>query len=304
MNSSLLLEIGQLTHPGRGRRTNEDAFGAYTPPDPRWQAVKGAIFAVADGVDGHPGGRIASQLAVQAVVSEYYRTPSPYTAESLERAVKLANAYIYRQARRAYGKMITTLTAAVVRGNELVVANVGDSRAYLVRGRGIWRLTRDHTWVAEEVAAGGLTPDEARRHPWRKVITRALGHRPDVKVDILRLMIQPGDTIVLCSDGLSDRVWDSEIWGIVSRSKPKEAARRLVRLANYRGGNDNITVIVIRAKPPTRRPVAHPAYSGPALWEARKPQSSLVPLVQLAGGLAIATLIMMLSIYLLTSAPG
>jgi len=197
--------------------------------------------------------------------------------------------------------MMTTLTAVIVRGNELVVANMGDSRAYLIRRDGIWRLTWDHTWVAEEVAAEGLTPGEAQRHPWRKVVTRALGRQPGVNVDIFRLLSQPGDSIVLYSDGLSNRVWDGEIWGIVSQSRPKEAAKRLVRLANHRGGDDNVTAIVVQAKLPARRPIARPAYPEPALWKAPRPQPSLVPLVQLAGGLAAASLIMMLTIYLLAS---
>ena len=164
-----LFEVGQLTHPGRIRRTNEDAFGAYTPPDPRWRAAKGAIFAVADGMDGRRIGEIASRLAVQTVIQEYYRDPSPHPTQSLERAVRMANWRINEQSRRspAHQGMGTTLVAAVVRGNELIVANVGDSRAYLARDGSFWQITRDHSWVAEEVAAGGLTPGEARRHPWR-----------------------------------------------------------------------------------------------------------------------------------------
>jgi protein phosphatase len=135
----------------------------------------------------------------------------------------------------------------VLRGeNELYVANVGDSRAYRVRERDIRQMTRDHTWVAQQVDTGNLTPEAARQHARRTQLTRSLGRRPDVEVDpVAKETLQPGDSVVLCSDGLTDVVRDAEIQDIVSKYKPQEAADRLIELANHRGGPDNITAIVI-----------------------------------------------------------
>jgi hypothetical protein len=143
-----------------------------------------------------------------------------------------------------------TATAALVLGDRLVVGHVGDSRAYLIRGDGIARITEDHSWVAQQVASGALTEEQADHHPRRNVILRALGARKDVEVAMYSETLRPGDVVVLCSDGLSTTVSDGEIGRIVQDCPPQQAVRRLVSLANERGAPDNVTVAVLRVPAP------------------------------------------------------
>lgn len=244
----LALEVGWATSPGRIRRRNEDALGMYVPPAPAWRFSKGSIFAVADGVDGYRPGHLASRLSIQTAMQKYYSDPSPTPLHSLANAVRMASWWVHEQSQRhpAYAGMRTTLVAAVIRGMELAVANVGDSRAYLARGRTLWQITRDHSWVAEGVAAGVLTWSEARRHPFRKLITRAIGKTEEVTVDLFQGSIQPGDILLLCSDGVSEELTAQEIWRTITRNPPQAAARRLINMADRRGGEDNSTAIVVR----------------------------------------------------------
>ncbi len=155
--------------------------------------------------------------------------------------------------------MGTTIVAAVLQGNQLTVANVGDSRAYLIERSGIRQLTHDHTWVAEQVREGTLTGEEAAGHSYRHVITRSLGGQPQVEVDIFRETAQPGDIVLLCSDGLSGQASDEEIRRIVQANSPQKAADELIDLANRRGGLDNITAIVIPVRPAVGDRVVPPA---------------------------------------------
>ena len=142
--------------------------------------------------------------------------------------------------------MGTTLTAAVLFNHRVVVGHVGDSRCYLVAGNGIRQISRDHSWVAEEVEAGRMTPEQARVNPRRNIITRALGLRPDVDVDAYEAILEPGDTLVICSDGLHGLVGEDEIVSYIRRLRPADAVDSLVQLANERGGPDNISVVVAR----------------------------------------------------------
>jgi protein phosphatase len=142
--------------------------------------------------------------------------------------------------------MGTTAVAAVVRGRELYVANVGDSRAYLLRNGKLTQVTRDHSFVQEQIEAGILTPEEARTHPQRNVVTRALGSKPDVQVDTFGGKLEPGDTLLLCTDGLSEHVEDETIAAMLSQYHPREAVPRLIALANQRGGSDNISALVVQ----------------------------------------------------------
>jgi len=299
-NGHLQLSVGALTHPGRVRRINQDWLGHYIPSDTATRAAKGSLFVVADGMGGRPAGHVASRLAVQTLLQAYYRDSSRDIAHSLVRAVRQANAqlYTYGAYYPAYRGMATTIVAAVVRGHELVVAHVGDSRAYLVRGGNIWPLTRDHSWIAQMVSLGILTPAEAARHPYRRVILRSLGPRPDVRVDVRRLSLKAGDALILCSDGLSDLVaageigWATRAWG------PQQAVQALVAWANRRGGTDNIAAIVVQARRPAERPrERRPAYPSRAAGQGpeirrhmaptpRRGARSMVPLVASLGASA------------------
>lgn len=246
MHEQQRLKIGKRSHKGMRREINEDSLAVPEGINPKILARKGMLYIVADGMGGHEAGKTASWMAVRTVMQEYYNDPSPDIGLSLTRAVQIANAEIHRLAQEpAYGKMGTTIVAAVIRGDELVVANVGDSRAYLIRRGKIKRITRDHSWVAEQVRAGILTEEEARHHEHRNIVTRSLGSRPEVEVDLFREKLRPGDAVLLCSDGLTDEVQDEEIRQIVASNDPQEAANQLIELANQRGGADNITALVV-----------------------------------------------------------
>jgi len=240
--------IAECTAVGSGRTHNEDSVRHCVPDEPRILARKGILCLVADGMGGHLAGEVASREAVDLVTRHYYGNPSHNVAASLERAVQAANATIGARADADRGRsgMGTTLVAAVVRGTEVFVANVGDSRAYHVGAKGISRITEDHSWVEEQVRAGFLTPDQARTHPHRNLVTRALGSRPEVDVDLYEGELEAGDCLVLCTDGVSGQLLDSEIEDIVRTRAPGEAARALVSLVSERGGRDDASVLVFR----------------------------------------------------------
>jgi serine/threonine protein phosphatase PrpC len=242
-------DVGHQTHRGQVRQRNEDNLG-LSPPDLSEEvlAAKGRLYLVADGMGGHQEGQRASQIAAQRIVQEYYRDPSPDPQHSLARAIRMANAEIYQEASRApeIRRMGTTVTAAVLRGTDLLVANVGDSRAYLVRGGATRQLTQDHSLIAEGLRDGTITPDQVSSHPYRGVITRALGAGPDVQPDFFSERLQSGDTLLLCTDGLTNEMDDRQITATIAQSKSvQEAVNRLINQANQYGGRDNVTAVVI-----------------------------------------------------------
>ncbi len=249
------LIAAKLTDVGRARPHNEDYVDYYIPPDPQQLTRKGAIYLVADGMGGHQAGEVASRGAIEVVINQYYADPSLDIGLSLVRAFHLANQQIHTQAQADPSKsgMGTTLVAAVILGHKVYVANVGDSRAYLINKGAITQITEDHSWVEEQVRAGLLTPEQARRHPQRNLVTRALGSKPSVDVDLFEGKISPGDRLLLCSDGLTGRVEDQEIAAVAREYPPEEAVGILVAQANERGGNDNISVLIVnaQAEPPT-----------------------------------------------------
>ncbi len=259
MSKQLRVEPGSLSDPGQVRELNEDYFG--TPETMRISLdlleQKGKLYAVADGMGGHAAGEVASQQAVSTLFKEYYASSSPDIIERMKEAIEAANVEVYAQASsdRAKAGMGTTLVAAVLQGNDLYVANVGDSRAYLVREQNIEQISQDHSWVNEQVQAGIITDQEAREHLYRNIITRSLGTKPGVDIDFFQRKVQPGDVLVLCCDGLSNEAKDDEIARIVSATDPQEAAQALIDLANQRGGPDNITTIVVRIGDALKRPL-------------------------------------------------
>ncbi|MBX5459237.1 MAG: Stp1/IreP family PP2C-type Ser/Thr phosphatase [Thermogemmatispora sp.] len=265
MAKQLRLDVAQLTDVGRKREHNEDNMAYVIPKDPQVMATKGSLFIVADGMGGHAAGEVASEIAVDTVSTAYYQDDSDEVPVALVRAIKRANAAIHQRAAENMLRngMGTTCVAAVLRGNMAYIANVGDSRAYLIRGKTVKQISQDHSWVAEQVRAGLLTEDQARTHAQRNVITRSLGTQPDVEIDIFTEPLQEGDSLVLCTDGLSGLITEDELQEIVNRFVPQESVYHLVERANENGGPDNITAIVIRVNevgvepsPRQRRPVA------------------------------------------------
>jgi serine/threonine protein phosphatase PrpC len=178
----------------------------------------------------------------------YYHDDDSDVAASLLRSIKYTNAIIYQRAREQaeHNGMGTTCVAAVLLDDKAYIANVGDSRAYIVRRGWVRQISQDHSWVAEQVRAGAMTEADARMHQLRNMITRSLGSLPEVQVDLFIEQVQEGDTLVLCSDGLSGMVNDNEIAQIVEQYPPQECVHHLIERANANGGADNITVLVAR----------------------------------------------------------
>ena len=242
--------FAHLTDTGRVRTRNEDALGAFEPDDPELLRSRGRLFVVADGMGGHARGDVASRLAVETLRGTYYDAgrvePLP---EALRISVQIVNEAVFRESRLTGGEppMGTTLTALVIRDHDAFVAHVGDSRAFLVRGRQIRQLTEDHSLVAELVRDGVLSPTEAEHHPSAHVVLQALGLARDVTIDVQGpLALHSGDTLVLCTDGLTRQVTPHEIRKLAESRPPHRACEQLVSLANERGGPDNITLQLIR----------------------------------------------------------
>lgn len=268
----LILHAAVVSDVGRARDHQEDTAAFFTPPDTADLAQRGYLLVVADGMGGHNAGEVASQIAVSELARVYYLDSGEDLASGLSQAVHAANQVIHKLAQIDASRqgMGTTVAAAVVHEHNLWVANVGDSRVYLVRGGHIQQITRDHSWVEEQVRAGVLTAEQARNHPQRNIITRAIGTSASVEADFFTGTLQEHDVIVLCSDGLTGHLADLEISEIVSQSAPEQAARRLVDLANARGGFDNLTVIVARLEvADTQAPAAAlsiPVRRSPVAW--------------------------------------
>lgn len=240
---------------GQVRENNEDSIRLWTHES--W-----TLGVVADGMGGAAAGEEASRLAVQGIEqhvplpghasdSELAAMTDSAVSEALENAIRAANASILSLARRKpdLRGMGTTITAAFVRGNRCIVAHVGDSRAYLVRTQPVHiaQITSDHSFVEALVAAGHITPDQAAEHPMKNVLYRALGQADNVDVDVYELQLNPGDRLVLCSDGLTRHVPTPEIGEVAGTyDDPQTISANLIDLANARGGEDNVSVIVIQ----------------------------------------------------------
>ncbi len=241
-----------LTDVGRRRDHNEDAL--LVDDDLR-------LYVVADGMGGHAGGGTASRLAVETVQrtvrAERASSPGAFDPVSpdasalpgvLRRSVEQACAVIYAaaQADPELAGMGTTVTAVLLDGRSAYVAHVGDSRCYLLRDGRIHQVSEDHSLVNEQLKAGAITADEAKHSRFKNIITRSVGFERDVLVDVMAFGLDAGDALVVCCDGLTNLVEDDEILRIVAGTTIDRAPARLVALANDRGGDDNITVVVIR----------------------------------------------------------
>ena len=239
--------------PGEVREHNEDFAGAYAPttPDDAWD--RGPCFVLADGLGGHAAGEVASRIAVETVLSRWSGPNPAPPVNALRSALRAANEAVFDAAlEHGHRGMGTTVVAATLAGKELVVAHVGDSRAYLVQGERCTQLTTDHSRVAEMVRMKLITPEQAANHPARSMLPRSLGGEPAVQIDLGRQPVERGDVLVMCSDGLWDLVSRAELAEIAMAigtnvaPTPTEAADHLIELALKRGAPDNVTVVLVR----------------------------------------------------------
>lgn len=244
------VEASFLSDTGPARQTNEDSAAAVVPTDASTLASKGVLAIVADGMGGHQAGEIASRTAVDVIVETYFGESSP-PQELLIKAFHKANSRIFDETRRdrALAGMGTTCTAIAVLGGLAYSAQVGDSRIYLIRGGGAYRMTEDHSATMQLVDRGLLTLEEASRHEHRNMILRAMGTRDKLDVSVWRepFPVRANDCFVLCSDGLYDVVSDNEIGALsTAAATPEEACRALLNAALSRDCTDNVTAAVVR----------------------------------------------------------
>jgi serine/threonine protein phosphatase PrpC len=237
------LEAAVSSDVGQQRKANEDCYAV---------AAEHGLYVVADGMGGHAAGQLASELCCRAMVRaiEVSHSAGGSLTERLRTAVTHANHEIFSTARdrEELTGMGTTVVAALVCGDRAALAHVGDSRAYRLRSGRLRQLTDDHSLVGELLRRNEISPDAAREHPHRHVLTRALGVRPKVEPDLAEVGILPGDIYCLCSDGLITHVHDDEIAKTlaIEDATLQERCDRLVEQANQRGGEDNITVVLLR----------------------------------------------------------
>lgn len=230
---------------GLSRDSNQDAvYGSESLAGPL-----PCLFLVADGMGGHAAGDLASRLCVETVVSEVESSEEKGVIRVLDRAIRAANRAVYDRASSdiSLDGMGTTLVAATIVDRTLYCANIGDSRLYVIDDDRIDQITHDHSLVEEMVRSGRLRREQARNHPEKNIITRAIGEGRDVQIDFFDVALNPGDTLLLCSDGLTNMLEDRQIFRIIKKEGDLEAAgTRLIEEANHNGGRDNISVILVR----------------------------------------------------------
>lgn len=247
---------GAASDPGRVRPNNEDSYAILEPP----HLVEGLdlLIVVADGMGGHQAGEVASRVIVDRFLAAFTEATDrtlgadvPYNwRRELERVILDANDAVRRAAAADphLQGMGSTVVAGVMDGDRFYLGNVGDSRAYLINGTTIYQLSQDHSWVADQVRAGVITANEARHHPQKNVLTRAVGPMADVHADIRTFELVPGDQVLLCTDGLTNLVSDEELVQLTQVWPPSIAPTKLVELANQRGAPDNVTVVIAQVQ--------------------------------------------------------
>jgi serine/threonine protein phosphatase PrpC len=250
-----MIEAFGRTDVGRRRKINEDSF--LVSPEM-------SLYAVCDGMGGHNAGEVASRMAIETISAFIERSAVEkeitwpwgldanlsFDANRVKTAIRLANARVFQAAdnREELTGMGTTVVTVLISGDIMTVGSAGDSRCYLVRGGELKQLTRDDSWVSAALGEGILNSDDVEHHPLRNVITKAVGARDAIDLDVLAHDLQPGDLVMLCSDGLHSMVSDQEIGRILQSSLDslEEASARLVEAANEAGGRDNVTVVLLR----------------------------------------------------------
>lgn len=277
---ALAVEVAGKTDIGCVRANNEDNFG---------YDLRYGIFVVCDGMGGQAAGEVASKMGVD-IVLEYFRhsgknapdqsngqpsEPASHTssraARSLECAILLANQKIHEAGRQQGGRsgMGSTIVAAVIRDHALAIANVGDSRIYMIRQGAIEQLTEDHSWVMEQVRRGYITKEQAQRSDMQNVILRALGSEEKVEAELQNLVVMAGDLILMTSDGLTHHVDDQEILEIVTAfPNLEQASLALIQAANQRGGDDNITCLLLKiVEQPWYKTILNKLFPGGPQWQ-------------------------------------
>jgi protein phosphatase len=247
---TLKITIGAATDVGKRKTVNEDAF-AFFPPEKGQNHPKGLLLALADGMGGRAGGARASKIAVDTLMKWFYDDPAGDITGSLQRAFAAAHEAVIEAGDKdlQVQGMATTLTAAVLHGDRVYHAHVGDSRAYIADAGGLRSITEDHSYVASLVRAGAITEEQAKTHPHRNLVTQAIGASKELRVDLSPRphAIEDGSAVLLCCDGLYKDLSDAEILeAIRSTPDPSDACRKLVAMANDRGGSDNITAVLAR----------------------------------------------------------
>lgn len=248
----LEIDFFHLTDTGCVREENEDAVGF-------WPYDDGVLFAVADGLGGHNAGQVASSLALETLAREMDGAPRRWSLQNrLKRAAQAANLEVYQKGMTVpeLRRMGTTLTASVIVDSTLVAAHIGDTRLYLLRDGEFTQLTKDHTWVWEQVYYGILSPEEARTHPKRHVLSRCLGHDLIASIDVLTMDVRAGDLLVQCSDGVHGALPEPEIAEILRKLRPDASCRAIVKRCREAGGEDNISLQVasiVSCPPPALR---------------------------------------------------
>lgn len=247
MKAMLLLESSTATDAGLVRKQNEDSLGIREPSSPLERAQKGALWVIADGVGSGGRGQQASRLATHSILDAYWTSAIPEVADRLRSAIERTNGLLFAQNDpRATPQNITgaTILACVIIEDRLYIAHVGRSRAYLLRHGELRQLTEDHTWVMERVRSGEIPAEAASSHPRRNVITRCLGIRDTIRIDMHSIDLEPDDILLFCSDGLHRDIPDAEICRIL-QSRTASPAQALIDAAKQRRGEDNITTVVV-----------------------------------------------------------
>lgn len=243
----MLLETYSATDIGRKRQLNQDYVFSSAKP----LGNMPNLFIVADGMGGHNAGDYASKCTTETVVSEIQNSFEKNPTIIIKKAIKTANAKIRKEASKnesLFG-MGTTLVIATIIGKYLQVSNIGDSRLYLLKKDGLRQVTEDHSLVEEMIRLGGLSREDARLHPDKNIITRAIGAKDEVEADFFTEELETGDIVLMCSDGLTNMLDDKEIEAILLNPEKEELIQKgdaLIKAANENGGKDNIAVVLVR----------------------------------------------------------
>ena len=243
-----LLESAQNTDRGKKRSNNEDWVTGFEPSDSDEIRNSGSLYIVADGVGGASKGERASQFAADKVLFDFFQEPNLDPTVRLQKAMRKVCNEIYEYTMdNNLSRMATTMVAANIRGDILTVANVGDSRCYLIRSGKVVQITQDHNVASELVRNGSLSPDAAKHAKGSNTLLRSLGGEPDVDVDIFgEIDLYPGDIVLLCSDGLTRYVGNDDLLRFCSAGTAEQMSQRLIDFANESGGADNVSVYVIK----------------------------------------------------------